>query len=824
MPAPRLKTDWLVALGGLLALAAFLAALTEMRDTDAFHHLALGRDILRRGAIPAQDPFLFPLAGLEVGRMPYWLSAIVFFASQSLLGDSGPVLLAGLITAALFAVLWLDSTREVKELGGALLALVPLVLALGACRARAVPRPEIFANVFIALTGLGLRRYAEGRRGLILAFPALAVVWANLHPSALTGAGLIGIFAVVGLAGLAVGRPSGSGGSAPLSRRDFLVAGGLGAAGILAAGVLSARGFDSLLTSIKFVLSAAGLSDQSLQGPLGDPLPFLKHQIIELQPLQASEWAGPFGALVAITLASVALGWRRAAAWEVVASALLVALAARNARYLPIAAVVMAPVAARNLVAFLVRFDPGSRWRRPAWAGIAAAAALALTAHAAANDELHFGTQLSRKSFPVAAADYLARNAPGARVFNTFQLGGYLEWTLDRPVFQDGRAMLLAPDLEAAFADPINAGLFQGLDRRYRFDALVLAYVTGIDQATAAALDATAGPRDWLADRSVWALVAFDDGGLLYLRRDGPFAALAARDEYLAARPGNPFSRAALMDSAQRAAFIADYERALATTPSCSKCRFHLGMALISDGQAARAEALLAEALPRASGPYAGELLYGMGLAADLQGHPQRARQHLTRSLRESPAAANVRRALATLELDEGNAQAAWELLERNLAAQPSREDFALAASTKRALGDTAGAEELSTRIASADARAQAERRYLEGLQQMQGGRLDAAAAAFLASLELVELSAPAHSNLGWVYFDQHQPDRAQAEFRRAAEVDPLLPEPHFGLGLILQGQGDKPGATEAFRSFLRLQPRGPWAQQAEEHLRRLGP
>lgn len=821
-PAPFSRLSWLLPLGAGLAAAAFLGALTGMRDTDAFHHLALGREILRSGAIPAEDPFLYPLAGLEVGRMPYWLASVLFYASDALAGPAGPVLLAGLLLSVLCVVLWLDSTRDVGDAAAALVALVPLVLAVAALRARAVPRPEIFANVFIALTAFALRRYAEGNRRLLLAFPLVTIAWANLHASTLSGVGLILLFVALGLVARAFPRlPLAP--AATVSKRDLFVAGSVGLAGLVTAGLFSVRGLDPIIISIKFVLSSTGLADAALGGPLGDPLPYLKHHVFELQPLSTSEWLSPFGALVLLAALSFPLGRRRATAWEFVAAVLLVALTARNARYLPIAAVLMAPVTARNLVAALPRAGGRTPVLRLGAGALLLTGALALAGYHVTHDGLPFGTALVRKAAPVTAAEYLARHAPGAKVFNTFQLGGYLEWRLDRPIFQDGRALLLPADLEPAFAEPINAGVFRPLDDRYRFDALVLAYPTHLDQATVAALDATAGNRDWLADRATWALVAFDDGGLLYLRRDGPFAALASRDEYRAARPGNPFSRGKLMDPVERAAFIADYRRALGETPECSKCRFHLGMALISDGQGAEAEALLAASLPGANARYAGELLYGMGLAADLQGDASRARAHLTEALRRDDRALAARRALANIELDEGRAAVAWALLEQNLGAGPSREDFALAASAKRALGDAAGADALAAQVANADARAQAERHYLDGLRAMQAGRLDAAAAAYRSSLELVEQSAPAHSNLGWVYFDLGQVDRALGEFRRAIEVDPLLPEPHFGLGLILQRQGDRPGAAAAFRSFLRLQPRGPWAQQAEEHLRRLG-
>ena len=81
----------------------------------------------------------------------------------------------------------------------------------------------------------------------------------------------------------------------------------------------------------------------------------------------------------------------------------------------------------------------------------------------------------------------------------------------------------------ATLPEPLDPARLAALDARFRFDALVLA-APDRDAAAEEGLRRLAPRTDVAADRATWALVAFDDGGLLYLRRDGRYAERAARD------------------------------------------------------------------------------------------------------------------------------------------------------------------------------------------------------------------------------------------------------------------------------------------------------
>jgi hypothetical protein len=126
-------------------------------------------------------------------------------------------------------------------------------------------------------------------------------------------------------------------------------------------------------------------------------------------------------------------------------------MALRARRFVPLFALVGAPLLAANLA--LAVGVPDLRRRRPALA----TAALALAAVAVFvvtevrifpvtfADGLFAGT-IEASFFPQGAAEFLRRNALPARLYNLYNWGGYLMWSVpDRPVFIDGRAHAVYP-------------------------------------------------------------------------------------------------------------------------------------------------------------------------------------------------------------------------------------------------------------------------------------------------------------------------------------------------------------------------------------------
>lgn len=648
-----------------VAALASVGALTELRDTDTFHLLAAGREIVRQRGFPRVEPFLFPLEGVPIGLMPSWLSSVLIYLSQLAAGDTGPVWLAALLSGATFLVLFLESLDREDGPAALVSTLAALGLAFAVFRDRAQARPENFAYLCLALTLLSLRRLDAGRIRPILFFPALALVWSNLHQSVGAGLAAVGLWLVVGAAHagaqrLARGRIRGAPAPRQLGAAALAAAGGLAAALIIPCSGLGA--------SLGFAVPA--LADSGSGAPAAAEL--MRRLIVELQPLARQDWLGPFGALVALTAASFAAGWRAASAREAATAAAFVALAAPTQRFAPMAALVLAPIAARNLAVGVRRLQGRFATALRTVAVVGGLAVLAAASHWALRDpETRFGTGLRADAFPVRAAEYLRTIGFKGRLYDTFGLGGYLEWVLDRPVFQDGRGFWRPGDAGPALGGPVVREQFAQLDSRYRFDALVVGFPGFSPMESAFLLEQLGPDEDWIAPRSTWSLVAFDDAALLYLRRVGPYAGLAARDEYPFALPANPFPKRRLGSAELAQGLIADLERSVSESPGCRRCRLLLGNALSFIGRPAEAERALEPALGRPNVEQF-EVLLALAQAAERRGDDAAARgryrQALDLGLGDRPWA---RRALARLELRAGDAAAALALVQENLREAP---------------------------------------------------------------------------------------------------------------------------------------------------------
>ncbi len=687
------RTRHIVLLGA--ATAAFLASLTGLSDWDTFFHLAYGRDILRRGGFALEDPFLYPLAGLPSGAQPSWLGSVVIYLSWLAAGDPGPVYLAGLMGATLVLVLLVDGIEDDRTLAGLAAVLLPVSFALAVFRDRAVARPELFSNVLLAGTLLALRRYAAGKSRLLLFFPAAAAVWVNLHQTVLAGAAVIAIFVLVN-AGLLLVRRFGLGISAGHTGPRALFAPTVALlGGIVAAAVLNPSGPAGVVSPVAMlgaVVGATGL------GPGAAPVDLVSRAVDELRAPTQAQLLGPFGWLVVLCAVSFLCTWRRIDLRELLTCLAFLCLALKAQRFLVLGALVMAPIAGCNLRGALTRLPAavGVRVRR----GAIAAATIGVIA--AAWSMMHipgirFGIAVGRE-MPVRAAAYLKSIGFAGRLFNTFHLGGYLEWTLDRPVFQDGRGNLLPADAAAALAGPSSYAKFEALDARYRFDALVTYYPQFAGVAFQERAERIPG-SDWGADRRKWALVAFDDGGQVYLRRDGGYAGSAARDEYRYAKPTNPLILPQMENPAR---LQDDLQRSLREASNCLRCRTMLGFLLNDLGRTAEAEAML---LPAATDGLPETQLYalfGLALAAESRGDRAAAASRWREIVALAPDPLWSRRQLARVLLEDGRLGEAWAAIRRNLGRGETVEDLAVAIQIARARGDTAEVRDLSKRLAAA--------------------------------------------------------------------------------------------------------------------------
>ncbi|HEY6002429.1 MAG TPA: tetratricopeptide repeat protein [Anaeromyxobacter sp.] len=761
----------LVALAG--SAAAFCACILWLRDPDMFHHLAMGRHIARHGLSP-EEPFLYPLLGAAGGPPPYWLGSLAIYGWHALLGDGGLAFLPALAGAVLFGILFADCAPRGGRHGALTIAaaLPPLVLAMESFRARATARPELFGTIFIALTALLVRRFEDGRARWLLAFPLLALLWTNVHPSVTAGLALVAILA----ASAALGGP-------PAKPRAAATA-----ALVLAAASLATAATPCPANPVAVALRLAGTmfgigGAAAGGGAAPDSYLPVRMLVAELAPARLESLRTAPGLLLCLTALSFLLRWRRARPREIASVAVFAVLASGGVRFAAVLAVVCAPIAARNLGEALSSI-PERLGRVPLRAAAAVALALAGAVHpalATTPPQASFGTRPWPAAYPVRGADYLASIGFDGRLFNTFHFGGYLEWR-GLPAYQDGRGTVPEGTLEASIIGPDDPKTFAALDARWGFDALVLQY-RDLSGAPLESLVALKGEDDWIVGRDRWALVAFDDAGLLYLRRDGKYAERAARDEYRLAKPGNAGVQ---IKRSTFAALLAEYERSVREAPSCHRCRFLFATCALAGGMPAEAERMVAPALEDAP-RFLPDLLLVAARAAEAQGKGARAAELYRRFLATGEDDPEARRGLARVSLAGGDADA-----------------VSLAAAARP------------------DPMAEARQHFDRALASERAGDLEGSAASYAASLSIFEANPAAHSNLGYVLEKMGRLDEAVREQRRAALIDPDLAAAHYGLGSALAARGDRPGAAAAFRRYLALEPHGQWALKATQRLAEL--
>lgn len=74
--------------------------------------------------------------------------------------------------------------------------------------------------------------------------------------------------------------------------------------------------------------------------------------------------------------------------------------------------------------------------------------------------------------------------------------------------------------------------------------------------------------------------------------------------------------------------------------------------------------------------------------------------------------------------------------------------------------------------------------------------------------------------NLGFLCFARDEVETAVTLFRQALESDPSFADAHFNVAMALEELGEWTDARPHWQQYLALEPDGPWADIAQEHLR----
>jgi hypothetical protein len=421
-----------------LLLAVFLTTRTP-NDADMWWHLRSGQEMVTQGHILTSDVFSFTRFGSPWTNV-FWLTDIGLYLIYQMGGFFGLTLVAAVTAAGIMAILLKHSRGPFPLRMGLVL------LASFAISAFMNPRPQILSFLLLAVLDFGLARFKQNGNPAAWMLIPLFVLWANLHGGFFWGFLLLAAVIVgEGLNHLTDTENS-------LGWRKIGQLAGWGALGWLATAI-NPSGL--ALWKLPFYTVQVSLGTITEWGSPNfhrvDMQPmiwliflliigvgFAKKQLSWADTLKFSGFAymafisqrsiGPF-VLVAVPVVSqyLALAWE-----ERLKGVIAPAQANGYQRQAPNQSLGAAKVI--NLVIILLL------------ATLAVGRAYWLSTPEKVYAEL-----------PQNAITWVKANHPEGRMFNSYNWGGYLMWTLpEYPVFIDGRADLYGDELLGAWWEVVN--------------------------------------------------------------------------------------------------------------------------------------------------------------------------------------------------------------------------------------------------------------------------------------------------------------------------------------------------------------------------------
>jgi hypothetical protein len=531
-----------IALGALLAVYALASRC--LGDPDLGWHLATGRSIVTHGAIPRVDDLAFAHAPV---RYVVAVADVLLYLVARARGELALQIFGAVVAVLTPAIVFVHGRRTPT-------ALFASALVLAALNAWVSPSAAPLSYPLLATELLLLDLHRRGARRALYALVPLLFLWANTHGSVAIGAAVVLAYAL-----------------SRFVERDRALPTLLVASAAVLAATLNPGGPRVLLGPLRFGESLGNVTEW---------MPPTWRLLVDHQPLVF--------VFAALGIASLAFGrepdeegTRSPRIFDVLAIVGSLIAVTQMTRMIPLAAIVIAPIAARRLGHLVPR--------TPAMALASSAATVAAAGFLFSNPPTRLGIGFDPVIFPVAATSFVERAKPAGRMWNFWPFGGYLAWRLgpEREVLVDGRNTLAH---DRTLVERANASITEPA----AFEALVDQYEIEWAITRASTAEPTSGGGVARSKRFV--MVYLDDVAAVYARTDGVNATLA-RDGYRILRhdtpPGLMLEIATSQDASAKKRLAHDGDLAFAQAPASTRSTFAFACGAI----AARDEAKLTRAI-----------------------------------------------------------------------------------------------------------------------------------------------------------------------------------------------------------------------------------
>lgn len=429
-------------------------------DSDTAWHLAAGDLIRSMHAIPKSDPWSYTATG-ETWYNLSWLFDLILSCLFSLGGFSAIYTLTVLVFSVSLTLMAWHAVKRGAGITSVCLLILPAVVIV---YTGTIARPNMCSVLLTLVFYLALDRFrSDGRFNNLLILAPLMCLWVNLHGGFLMAFPLFALFGLEALLAKDMGRVQ------AYTRIVTLC---------LLATLLNPYGFSIYYGAYKTL--AASFSSK----------------LLEWQPVEVGKNV-PVTLMLVIVLCIGNFFDKKIPFADRALTVFLLVMSLSSLRHTVLTSLIILPYLALRLTELVYESPLGQRIRNRDNAIMAdmqergmRITALVLALVAAAN--IYTPAYTSRGSihaeevfrpgwFPKEEAEYIAKHYPGKRFFNSYNIGGYLDyiWRGKVKVFVDGRANSVYSDELLSdytmFSETFGfGGRSEIIADKYKFDGLII--------------------------------------------------------------------------------------------------------------------------------------------------------------------------------------------------------------------------------------------------------------------------------------------------------------------------------------------------------------
>lgn len=433
------KSSFLIpSIADFLFLAIFLhislnVGKSLLGDGDTGYHIRTGEYILKTLSIPRHDLFSFisppiPWTAHE------WLSEVIMAVIHKSFGLTGIVVFFAFLISSAFYLLFKIIQKDNKNI---LITILVVLLATVTSQVHWLARPHIFSLILMIAWYYILDLYSYKNRNYLYLLPIIMVVWANLHGGFMGGFMLLGIYLFGDFTGYIFHKNEDN--DAYLNRLKVLA---LTTVACIAAAVINPYGYHILLFPFKLT------SSKEIMDSISE----------FMSPNFHENYVKSFEIFLLLLLATLGVSKSKLNIIETLLIFLFTYMSLYSARYIPLFAIIAAPMLARQLQSIeeqsTGRFAGFIRKRATNIAAIDASAtgyfwpAVAIIVVMVAMTMGKIEYRFDEKIKPMAAIEFLKRERITGNMFNNDEFGDCLIYSAYPvyKVFFDGRADMYGVD------------------------------------------------------------------------------------------------------------------------------------------------------------------------------------------------------------------------------------------------------------------------------------------------------------------------------------------------------------------------------------------